>query len=307
MSVYNENAPYLAESIESLFNQTFNDFEIVCINDGTTEVECLKIMDKAKVDNRFKLYHQDNKGLTRSLNRAFSLSTGRYIARQDSDDLSYPERLAFQNHFLDSNKEIALIGSQVEFISASSKLLWRSRLPKRHKTISKAFKNRNPFVHGSVCITRHAYEQLGGYNESLLTSQDYDFFWRISKYFRVANSDRVLYQQRRHVKSISYRKSHSQYHLTRAIRKSLDTDHVREPFFGSKIVEAEQTRLEGGEDAYFVDKSFAISSFCDGFSLANLLLFVKLVRRYPLRLNSHLQMARAVVVTLVPFSRGWLL
>ena len=95
MSVYN-GEPYLAEAIESILHQTFQEFEFIIINDGSTDSSWRIILQYAAKDPRIVPITQDNIGLTRSLNKGIQLSKGEFIARQDADDLSLPTRLSEQ-------------------------------------------------------------------------------------------------------------------------------------------------------------------------------------------------------------------
>lgn len=109
MSVYN-GEKYLPETIDSILNQTFKDFEFIIINDGSTD-KTAKILTSYD-DPRIRIFNQENMGLTKSLNRAISLAKGEYIARMDADDISYPERLKKQVDYLNKNPDIGLVGSK---------------------------------------------------------------------------------------------------------------------------------------------------------------------------------------------------
>ena len=108
MSVYNAE-PYLEAAIDSILNQTFRDFEFVIVDDGSTDGSTEILEKYAKGDSRIRLVHNAfNKGLIRSLNRGVKLAKGEYIARQDGDDVSLPQRLASQVQFLDEHPEIGV-------------------------------------------------------------------------------------------------------------------------------------------------------------------------------------------------------
>src|SRR3972149_9017394 len=96
MSVYN-NAPYLCESIDSILEQTFHDFEFIIINDASTDYTHKILMKCKEKDRRLKvLSNESNQGLATSLNKGLLVAKGKYIARQDADDISLPERLKIQ-------------------------------------------------------------------------------------------------------------------------------------------------------------------------------------------------------------------
>lgn len=99
----------ISRSIQSLLDQTFSDFELIIINDGSTD-GTLSIIESFK-DPRIRVYSQLNQGVAISANRGLSLARGRYIARQDHDDFSFPDRLEKQVAFLDKFPEVLSIGN----------------------------------------------------------------------------------------------------------------------------------------------------------------------------------------------------
>lgn len=120
MSVYNGER-YLGEAVESIFNQTFSDFEFIIINDGSTDrtPEILTEID----DPRAKVINQPNRGLTASLNRAIRLAKGEYIARMDADDISEPTRLERQVEVLDRDPDVVLVACWYEVIDEKGNFL----------------------------------------------------------------------------------------------------------------------------------------------------------------------------------------
>src|SRR3989337_2996755 len=119
MSVYNGER-HLRESVDSILNQTFQDFEFIIINDGSKD-QSKYILESYK-DERIKLIHNKNMGLTKSLNIGISIAKGKYIARQDADDISEPERLKTQYDFMEANPGLGLIGSQFEVIKENGEI-----------------------------------------------------------------------------------------------------------------------------------------------------------------------------------------
>ena len=118
MSVYN-GSQYLRESVESILNQTFTNFEFIIINDCSTDKTGEILTVSANQDNRITLINnEENIGLTRSLNKGLKIAKGEYIARQDADDISLPERLERQVESLDKNPEAVLISCDLDLINA---------------------------------------------------------------------------------------------------------------------------------------------------------------------------------------------
>jgi glycosyltransferase involved in cell wall biosynthesis len=120
MSVYN-NESYIREAVESVLNQSFKDFEFIIINDGSTD-RTREILT-SYTDERIRLFDQENRGLTISLNRGLSLAKGSYIARMDGDDISDPERFAEEVRFLEQNEKIGLIGTYAHRIDEQGRIV----------------------------------------------------------------------------------------------------------------------------------------------------------------------------------------
>jgi glycosyltransferase involved in cell wall biosynthesis len=113
LPVYNAQS-YLRESIDSILNQSFQDFELIMINDGSTD-SSLSIME-SYTDQRIRIINQTNAGLPVSLNRAIAQAQGQYLARQDADDICLPERLAKQFAYLDTHPQCALLGTWAQIL-----------------------------------------------------------------------------------------------------------------------------------------------------------------------------------------------
>ncbi len=193
MSVFN-GEKYLGEAVDSILNQTFKDFEFIVINDGSTD-GTREILESYN-DSRIVLIHQENIGLTKSLNKGIALAKGEYIARQDADDISMPERLEKQIEFLENHKNIVLLGTAIKCIDINGVHLKTVKYPHDYTSIRKAINRFNCFYHGSVIFKRHCFLELGGYREFFIKSQDYDLWLRFVEKFEAANLSLPLYKYR---------------------------------------------------------------------------------------------------------------
>ena len=205
MSVYN-GEKHLRESIESILNQTFTDFEFIIVNDGSTDnsLEIIKSYD----DERIKIINnEENIGLTKSLNKAIKQARGVYIARQDADDISLSNRLELQFKFLEKHPEVALLGTGIYVIDENG-----DEIEKRimHPNPKRSLLKGNRFIHGSVMFRKSVIDELGAYNETLRYSQDYELWLRLSKEYDVRNLTVPLYKLRMHKSSILSRKVEEQ-------------------------------------------------------------------------------------------------
>jgi glycosyltransferase involved in cell wall biosynthesis len=201
MSVYN-GEKYLREAVDSILNQTFKDFEFIIINDGSTD-KTLKILNSYN-DPRIKIIsNKKNIGLTRSLNKGLSIAKGEYIARQDANDISMPERLEKQVDFLERNKAVGLIGTYSCIINEKGRILYKRKSPLGNEDISKKLIRGNVFAHGSVMFRKFLLEKVGAYREEFKTSQDYDLWLRFIEITKAFRTSEFLYKWRLLPDSIS--------------------------------------------------------------------------------------------------------
>lgn len=202
LPVYNAQS-YLRESIESILTQSFEDFELIMINDGSTD-DSLLIME-SYTDQRIQIINQSNAGLPISLNRAIAIAQGQYLARQDADDISLPERFAKQVAYLDTHPQCALLGTWAQILVEKTPTNRSLSHPHLNGDIQLKLLFFNCFVHSSVMIRKSALEVSGLYPEEQekFPPEDYDLWLRIAKYWEVANLPEVLLQYRELPNSIS--------------------------------------------------------------------------------------------------------
>ena len=168
MSVYNDE-DNISLSVKSILEQTFKNLELLIINDSSTD-STEKILNKfANSDNRIKIFNNPkNIGLTKSLNILISKSRGEYIARQDSDDVSLPNRLEKQLQFI-SKKNLSGC-STLAFIKNTKKII-HSKTSIISPKLVLPFKN--PFIHGTYLLNKKVLESVGNYDENFYFAQDY--------------------------------------------------------------------------------------------------------------------------------------
>ncbi len=189
MSVYNEEKN-LEDSIQSILNQTYSNFEFLIMDDGSTD-NTEKVLHKfIKKDNRIKIYNNEsNLGLTKSLNKLINFSSGEYIARQDADDYSVPERLIKQLNYIE-NLDVDAVTSRAKIIGKNKKIPGLSfYLP-----LQILIRYKNPFIHGSLFIKKNVLNKLGNYNEDFIYAQDYKLFMDLLNCgYKIKNLNEILY------------------------------------------------------------------------------------------------------------------
>jgi len=196
MSVYNGDK-YLDRCVKSILNQSYPYFEYIIVDDGSND-NTRNILESIN-DSRVNIIHQENIGLTASLNKAMLLSKGEYIARQDADDISLPDRLEKQVEFLENHKDYVLIGSDSYLINEANEQIGIYKLPKTDTEIRWTMLFRNPFCHSTVMIRADILRSKNiTYNEYLKTAQDYDLWSRIIKFGKTENMENALGEYRVH-------------------------------------------------------------------------------------------------------------
>ena len=202
MPVYNGDR-FLREAIESILNQTFEEFEFLIINDGS--IDNTREIILSYDDPRIRLVDNNcNLGLIRSLNKGLELAEGQFIARQDADDISEPERLAQQVAFLETHPEVALVGTWYKEIDSQGKLIGECKLPCDCTQIRWELLFYCTFAHPSVMLQKSTIiKQIGFYSKAALHTEDYELWCRIARCFPVANLDKHLVRYRIHANSVT--------------------------------------------------------------------------------------------------------
>ncbi len=215
VSAYNAQDT-LAAALVSLLQQDYPHVEIILINDGSTDKTSEICRAYAQKDERIKLIEQENIGLTRALNRGINAAQGLYIARQDADDTSYPQRIVEQVNFMETHPDVILCGSNCENVYRNGQTaLWGWR---DEKTLNRYLTLKTPFAHSTAFFRAHQAKQLAGYDTSLKTAQDMDFWIRLSQLGRVVMLPQPLVQRHILQNSVSLKKRWRQFYDALCIR-----------------------------------------------------------------------------------------
>jgi hypothetical protein len=198
-----DGARFLRPALDGLMAQTLADFELIVVDDGSTDASAAIV--RSYRDPRIVFIETGRRlGQTRALNRGLALATGTYVARQDADDVSAPERLARQAAFLESHPEVALVGCWYRVIDAEGRTTAERELPCADLDLRWALLFFCPFVHSAVMFRRAVIpDRLGLYDERFAYSQDYELWLRVARGCRVANLPETLVGYRRHDASMT--------------------------------------------------------------------------------------------------------
>jgi len=198
-------AKFLPEAIESVQAQTFSDWELLIIDDCSTD-NTKEVAEKyIAEDARIKYFRNDeNMKISKSRNRGLELAQGKYVAMLDSDDAwCDPEKLEKQYNFFENNPEYALIGGGVIVVDENGKEMKRYLDPNGNKDLKKMMLVKNPFAQSSIMYPRQLVIDLGGYDIDLSGIEDYDLWMRIGKKHKVANLHKYVLKYRVHGGNIS--------------------------------------------------------------------------------------------------------
>jgi glycosyltransferase involved in cell wall biosynthesis len=201
MPVYNCEL-YIKEAVESILNQTFDDFEFLIIDDASTD-KTISII-KTYTDTRIKLIEKPaNTGYTNSLNYGLIIARGEYIARMDGDDISLSERFAKQVAFLDANPDVVLCGSNFSIIGTEKVI----NLPKENEDIKVALLKGNCIVHPSVMMRNQSLQKFAIlYDSNKEPAEDYDLWVRLLETGKLFNLQEELLKYRVHNTQVSQKR-----------------------------------------------------------------------------------------------------
>lgn len=230
-AVHND-ADYLQESIASIRSQNFGDFEFLIVDDASLDHSLRIIKQSAHQDKRIRVFsNNQNIGLTLSLNFALKKARGQYIARQDADDLSLPQRLTLQYQYLEKHPAIFLLGTSAIMIDARGQTKRHYRLKDNPEKITKKLTRYNSIFHSSIMFRNTGVR----YRKNFYYAQDYDLYLRLlTNECQLSNLPQFLLKHRDQANSI-----------TRTMGK-------QQKMFAQKAREFYYQRIKTGKDRYAV-------------------------------------------------------
>ncbi len=192
ISAYNAES-FIADSIRSILSQTYEDWELIVIDDCSSD-NTSRVIERFFGNNpRIKLIHnKNNLGPYPSANIGLKHAQGEFIARLDADDVSEPLRLEKQVNFLNTHPDTMLVGSGAYLIDATGRKVRKINVVARDSIIRKLMIRVNLFLHSSVLVRRRTMEDMGGYREKFRYVADYDLYLRLSDKYTLSNIPEYL-------------------------------------------------------------------------------------------------------------------
>ena len=232
MSTYSEPLKWITESIDSILNQTFKDFEFIIINDNPKRKELQEFLEKyRKQDKRIILIkNKKNSGPAIARNNGLKIAKGKYIAIMDADDISLPKRFEIQYKFLEKNKDTFLAGSGWFIIDENSKILGKRKRAVGYLKIKKILPEKNCMYNPTVMFRN---DKNTFYKDKFKYAQDYDLW------LRLLNDGKLLHNLPNPL--IKYRINPNGISQTKRGKQRLFTEKAREFY---------QQRVKCGKDKY---------------------------------------------------------
>ena len=194
MPAYNAEK-YIAEAIQSVLQQSFADFKLLIVNDGSTDNT--EQIIRSFTDARIHLLNQPHRGIAAALNKGLSKTDSIYIARFDADDICFPERLQQQVSFLDTHLDYVMVGCDAEYVSESGEHLFHFKcIGHTHEEILQKIYSYCPFIHSSVMYRKEAVIKSGGYSLHAHNFEDYFLWIHLKNYGKFYNLPEQLIKVR---------------------------------------------------------------------------------------------------------------
>lgn len=205
MPVYNAQK-YIGSAIESILNQTLKDFELIIINDYSTDKTLNIIKSFSKKDSRIKIINNNKRlNIARTLNKGISSAKSNIIARMDADDIAFPDRLELQHKLINSSKNIAVVGANVVIMNTAGNQIAIRSYPDSSGELKKCLFKYSPFAHPVVMFRKNMFEEVGGYNPKYSPTEDLDLWFRLGSKYEFKSVPEPLLKYRIYEKSSSHK------------------------------------------------------------------------------------------------------
>ena len=267
------DAPFLKETINSCASSQDTPFNLIWALDRPSEGVC-QIVEEFSSKNKFsKIVFSGNPGIVAALNLGIESGMSEYIARLDSDDLMEPNRLEMQRQYLDSERSVGVVGSQMTLINEKNEILGNTKYPCDHSRIMKLLKFQNCMGHPSVMFRRRVFEKVGGYRTQFTGAEDYDLWLRMADLTQLHNLPESLTRYRISNFQFTKRKESNQGIVETAVRLaslgyhemanrplnplSVELRISNEELF-AQLKEEDYSTYKDQKSIYFINKAYAI-------------------------------------------------
>lgn len=277
ISCYNAQ-DFISETINSLLHQVYRNFEIIIVDDGSTDETCSILQRLSQQDERIRIIPTQHIGASAAKNIGLAQCRGEYIAISDADDLSYCRRLQAQVEYLNLHPQIGLIGTNYDYINAKGEIYnsFDYSQIRQQGNFSDYLKQelyqcRNPFLHSSVMFRKSLLTQVSGYDESFRAALDYDFILRISEFTEIDIFPEFLAAWRKHDTQITFHRFLEQQentfisvirHLQKLIREGVNPNEIDQWLLYLKAANEHKAAFEKKREKGVVEKQHLYNEAC---------------------------------------------
>lgn len=279
LPVYNVDR-YLERALESVLAQNFADFELLLLDDGSTDGTAAIGRAFSQRDPRIRFTSRENRGIVATLNELLASASAPLVARMDGDDLCLPGRFEAQQHYLERHPDVVCVGSNVELIDAEDRYLATTDMALEDAAMQeRALAGLPPIYHPSAMIRTSALRQIGGYDAATYPCEDLALWLRLGELGRLANLPQPLLRYRLHAQSVTANNTLRQRQTSRRVleeayrRRGIPPDRFTS---GPAVQEAADTAL------HRLVLRFGWLAFGSGQRRTSIHYGMEAVRRYPM-------------------------
>jgi glycosyltransferase involved in cell wall biosynthesis len=201
---------YLEEAVESILAQSFDDFELLALDDGSTDASPRILEALAGRDDRIRVRRAEHAGLVSQLNQGLAEARGEFIARMDADDISHPARFERQIAYLDDHPDCVAVGTGTDEVDPERRIIRTLDIPTTHDEIESRLMQGNggALIHASALYRTHALRSIEGYRKEFEYGEVIDLHLRLAEFGRLANLSEILYEYRQNFASVCFTRAH---------------------------------------------------------------------------------------------------
>ncbi len=257
LPVYNARR-YLLQALQSLSKQSYTRFEILAIDDGSSDGSLKLLHAYAKKEQRLKVFTQQHGGIVKALNYGINQAQGQYIARMDADDIAFPQRLEKQVQFLEAHPSVVAVGAWVRFIDSLGFPIFTYRMPIESSQIEEELwqGNGGALIHPVILFRKSAIICAGAYREVYRSLEDLDLYLRLLDFGLLANIPEVLLFYRQHLGSVNFSSAHTK---RQKLHEMLMQEHCARKFKALPLLNKEAIHEKKPSEIYWQWADWALS------------------------------------------------
>lgn len=210
---------FVEKAVRSIMEQTYTNLEILCCDDCSTDKTLIILQKLSQEDSRVKVIkNEQNLKIVQTLNKLVYLSSGKYIARMDADDISLPNRIEKQVEFMEKNVDVGICGCNIFYIDEKGKKIRKSNFPKTDKSIQNLKFFRTPFCHPTIMFNSDLRKYFY-YKDEYLYAEDYGLWLELLDKFKGVNLKKCYFYYRLHNEQVTYKHNSEQINSLKKIYK----------------------------------------------------------------------------------------